>query len=575
MGLTLGGAIVETLGVGLIPAFVSLLINTKISRTVGIVNWAYRLTGLTDYKAFVHWAFFALMAVYVLKGFFLAGLSWLQGRFIYQKQQQVSQALFTSYLSQPYAFYLQHNSAELQRNLNVEVPNLFNEVLRDVMILVSEAWVALGVTLLLLVSEPLSTLAAVTVLGGATLGFYRLYRPRVGRWGERHQYHRGKLIQWVNQGLDSIQETKVLGREAYFLGQYRIHAIALGEMLEWLYVANRLPRLFVETIAALVLFLVLLLDFLQGRQARSLVLLLSLFAAGAFRLMIAMNRMVAAATTIRFHSHAVDVIYASLKAMPLGPTEWGWVARRGPKLIPRPFSASLEFDRVSYVYPEASQASLSQVSLRILPGEAIAIVGSSGAGKSTLMALLLGLLPPTQGQIRVDGVPVERDLAGWQSQIGYIPQMIYLADDTLRRNIAFGLADEVIEDGRVWEALRLAQLEGFVQGLPLGLETVVGERGVRLSGGQRQRIAIARALYADPAVLVMDEATAALDTETERGIVAAIEALMGKKTVVMIAHRLSTVKHCDRLYLLNQGQIVDMGRYDELLKRNPGFQNLV
>ena len=575
VALTLIGAIAETLGVGVIPSFVGLLGSAKAVREVGVVGWAYNFAGFEDYRTFVQWACVALMGLYIGKNGYLAWLSYLQTQFIFRKQSKVSQRLFSRYLQQPYPFHLQRNTADLLRNINVEIPNLFNEVMRDVMILLTESLIALCISLLLLFAEPFSSLIAVSLLGLAMVVFYQGFRRRIELWGRRQHRHIGRMIQWVNQGLGSIKETKILGREPYFLERYSFHVERYTQATQRIQFVNKLPRLFIETLAVVCLLVVLVVDLTQGRRPRSLLLLLTLFAAAAFRLMMSLNRIVAAVTTIRFYSKALDAVHDDITAI---PGDENFLASREslPAYVPPShFQESITLDQVSYVYPESKSLSLNSVSLQIGRGEAIGLAGPSGAGKTTLVDLLLGLLQPTAGQVLVDGRPVERDLLAWQRQVGYIPQQVYLSDDSIRRNVAFGLADSSIDDNRVWQVLRLAQLEDFIRGLPMRLNTRVGEQGVRISGGQRQRIAIARALYHNPEVVVMDEATAALDNGTEREIVRAMESLIGKKTLIVIAHRLSTIRNCDRIYWIKDGAIADMGNYDELLARNPEFQAMV
>ena len=342
---------------------------------------------------------------------------------------------------------------------------------------------------------------------------------------------------------------------------------------------NRLPRLYMETIAVVVLLLVLMLDLNQGRKPRSLLPLLSLFAMAAFRMMTSMNRIVAAISTIRFYSHALDAVHDDLQTIPpVNPMALGRAGRisdHNGKHRPPRLQHSLELDNIFYTYPEAQAPSLQGLSLKVGRGEAVGIAGASGAGKSTLVDVLLGLLTPDTGEVRIDGEPLGIQIASWQRSIGYIPQNVYLSDDTIRRNVAFGVPDNQINEAKVKRALRLAQLGAFIQSLPQQLETRVGELGVRISGGQRQRIAIARALYHNPEVLVMDEATAALDNETERSIVQALEAFKGEKTMLIIAHRLSTIRDCDRIFWMKDGRVSDSGTYTELMARNPEFQSMV
>ncbi len=472
------GAIAETIGIGIIPSFVGLLGNDNVLKNVGIVRWAYKLTGFQDYRDFVQWFCAALMAVYVLKNAYLAWLSYIQTQFIYQQQYKVSRRLMSRYLRQPYTFYLQRNTAEILRNLNVEVPDLFTEVMRDILIILTELLVMVCVSTLLMAVEPLSTLVAVLVLGLSSLVFYQLVRRPVSLWGKQQHHHMGQMMQWVNQGLGSIKETRVLGRESYFLHQYRLSAAAYTEAMQRIQFINKLPRLYVETVAVIVLLLVLMLDLTQGRRPRSLLLLLSLFAMAAFRMMTSMNRIVAAVSTIRFYSHALDAVQGDL--MSIAPGETSLQPSSTERLRLR---QSIELEGISYTYPGAQSPALHQLSLQLCRGDAIGIAGPSGAGKTTLVDVLLGLLIPDAGEVRIDGQPLLGQRAAWQRCIGYIPQNVYLSDDTIRRNVAFGVPDEEIDDQQVWRALRLAQLGSFTEALSQQLDARVGEMGVRISGG--------------------------------------------------------------------------------------------
>ena len=309
----------------------------------------------------------------------------------------------------------------------------------------------------------------------------------------------------------------------------------------------RFPRLFLELIAVGGLVGLVLVMIGQGKSPVEVLPALALFGAAAFRLLPSGNRMLSALQSIRFFGPAVETLYSEFRLLDRAPAP-----NSGHAL---PFNHTLELDRVSYRYPLAEAPALRDVSFSIPQGASVGFIGESGSGKSTLVDLILGLLSPDVGSVRADDLDVQSDLRGWQSQIGYVPQSIFLTDDTLRRNVAFGLPSEEIDEASVWQAVRAAQLEQFVLDLPLGLDTVVGERGVRLSGGQRQRIGIARALYHQPRVLVLDEATSSLDTDTERAVMATVRALKGEKTLIIVAHRFSTVEHCDRLYRFEEGRV--------------------
>jgi ABC-type multidrug transport system fused ATPase/permease subunit len=335
------------------------------------------------------------------------------------------------------------------------------------------------------------------------------------------------------------------------LEQYRVHNAQSARVGQLQATLQQLPRLWLELLAVSGLATLVITMLVQGRALEAVLPTLGLFAAAAFRLIPSVNRVLGAIQALRYGLAMIDTLHAEFN---LAASE---VADTCAPIVP--FRAALELNKVTYAYPGAFVAALTEISLVIRHGESVGFIGSSGSGKSTLVDILLGLLKPDSGEVRVDGEEIQHALRNWQNQIGYVPQSIYLTDDTLARNVAFGLPTAQIDQAAVWRAIRAAQLEEFVHSLPMELDTLVGERGIRLSGGQRQRIGIARALYHDPVVLVLDEATSSLDTTTEREVMQAVRALQGRKTILIVAHRLSTVEHCDRLYRLEQGRVVEEG----------------
>lgn len=555
--LLLVGMVLETLGIGLVIPALALLVHADILLKYPMLQSTLNAMGNPSQASLVIGGMLILVGVYFVKTLFLAFLAWEQTRFAYQVQVQLSQRLFTNYLRQPYTFHLQRNSAQLIRNIVGEM-NLFTfSALIPGMLLLAEILVLFGLCCLLLLVEPLGALIVAGVLGSAAWGFYRLTKARLTRWGEARQHHDGLRLQHLQQGLGGVKDVKLLGREADFLEQYQKHSIMTARMGQLQITLQQLPRLWLELLAVSGLAILVISMLAQGRALDAVLPTLGLFAAAAFRLMPSVNRVLGALQSLRYGLPVIDVLHKELNL-----TIPDAAATQNTRT---PFSNELELKNISYTYPGTDQSSLKNISLLIQRGESVGFIGASGAGKSTLVDVMLGLLTPDVGEVRVDGKNIQDNLRGWQDQIGYVPQSIFLTDDTLRRNVAFGLADEMIDDAAVGRAIQAAQLEKFVAGLSDGINTVVGERGIRLSGGQRQRIGIARALYHDPAVLVLDEATSALDTATEHEVMEAVAALHGNKTILIVAHRLSTVEQCDRLYRFQHGEIHSMGEPSKII----------
>src|SRR3989344_4683452 len=541
------GMVLEALGIGLVIPAIALLTQSDFARNYPAFQSVLQSLGNPSQQSLVIGGMLILVGVYLIKVLFLAYLAWRQMRFAFGVQAQLSQRLFTTYLRQPYAFHLQRNSAQLISNVTSEVGMFTGSVVQSSMVLIAESLILVGLCCLLLIVEPLGALTVVSVLGMAAWGFHRLTRKRIARWGESRQYHEGLRIQHLQQGLGGVKDVKVLGRETDFLGQYSVHNAQSARAGQLQATLQQLPRLWLELLAVSGLAILVISMLAQNRALEAVLPTLGLFTAAAFRLMPTVNRVLGAVQSLRYVLPVVDLMHAELKLS--GPE----VANT--RSLVTPFRVALELNQVTYAYPGTAEPALKDISLTIQRGESVGFIGASGAGKSTLVDILLGLFTPDTGEVRVDGKDIQANLRNWQDQIGYVPQTIYLTDDTLRRNVAFGLPNEQIDDAAVQRAIQAAQLEDFVASLPDGLETLVGERGIRLSGGQRQRIGIARALYHDPAVLVLDEATSALDTDTELSVMKAVTALQGSKTILIIAHRLSTIQHCDRLYRLEQGRM--------------------
>ncbi len=565
------GALLEALGIGLVVPFIGLIAKPDLSLLPGPLQGIYLSLGLTTLSRALAWTGIILLAFNIFKNVFLAVLFKVQFHFLFEKQSQLACRLFTGYMNQPYAAHLLRDSAEIQRIINTDVFLVFDYVVIPTLTMVTEASVVVAIMAVLLTSAPAMSLTALLLLGALGVAFFLKLRLRLDSIGREQLHHVEYMMRWVQQGLGGFKEAKVLRRESFFVDHYAAHRSAYAEGAEFLQVAGLLPRLVIETLSIGAILSVVTFMLAGGSQVQSVLPTLAMFVAAAFRLMPSANRIISAVTAIRANLPRIDLICRDLQAAdsaaPKDPIDQPKGSRLG-------FIECIELRGLTFRYaPEAGPA-LDGLSLSIPKGSSVALIGTSGGGKSTAIDILLGLLTPQSGEVLVDGVDIRSDISAWQKKIGYIPQPVYLYDDTIRRNVAFGLPDEEIDDGEVWRALQTAQLESHIRSLPEQLDTQVGERGVRLSGGQRQRIGIARVLYRDPEILVLDEATSGLDNETEAEIARAISAFSGSKTLVIVAHKLSTVRNCDRLYLLKRGKVVASGPYAELLKSSADFKAL-
>lgn len=552
LGLMLIGMVLEMLGIGLVVPAIALLTQPDFARNYPAFLPLLNALGNPSQQSLVIGGMLGLVGIYVVKASFLSFLAWWEMRFAYDFQTQLSQRLFTTYLRQPYIFHLQRNTAQLINNTINEVQQFWLLVLSPGMSALTEGLALLGIGGLLIAVEPLGAMIVILVLGGSTWSLHRWSRAHIIRWGEIRQRHDTLRMQHLQQGLGGAKDVKLLGREKDFLAQYHAHSVQSARMGQFQSTVLQLPRLWLELLAVGGLTTLVLTLLAQGRDLAHIVPTLGLFVMAAFRLMPSVNRLISSVISIGYAVPVVNALHKDLKlSAPELPARLG---NDAPAL-----KSEIRIDGITYTYPNASIPSLNNLSINIQKSESIGFFGPSGSGKSTLVDVVLGLLTPDAGLVAVDGQDIQKNLRTWQDQIGYVPQVIYLTDDTFRRNVAFGLPNDQIDDAAVNRAIKAAQLEEFVDGLPEGLETVVGERGVRLSGGQRQRIGIARALYHDPAVLVLDEATSALDVATEREVMQAVTALQGSKTILIVAHRLSTLECCDRLYMLEHGRVAAEG----------------
>ena len=564
--LALAAAAAEAVGAGAAFGLISILGDPGRAATLPVASWIYRYLPRQDPPAVILAFTLLVMGFYIGRNAFLTAVTWVQEQALDASVRQLSHRLLAAYLGAPYAFHFRRNSAGLIHRVTDAVHSIFRGVLGSLVNTASEALVVSGIVLILALTAPVVTGIAVIVVGGLLLLPLSLSRHATSRWGRAVQQLDTDILKTLQQSLGGVKEVKVIGRESFFLSQFDERMAAAARLRSRYVAVAAALRMGVETTFVCGLLAVSLLVTLRGGATALPVL--GLFAYAGFRVIPASNRIMLYVAQLRYSRAWIHALRSDLTALPTPAT----TDAGGPE--PIRFTRSIALEHLAYRYEGEAEPVLLDVSLAIAKGESIGVVGPSGAGKSTLIDLLLGLLEPTAGRITVDGRDIASAMRSWRRHIGYVPQEPFILDDTVRRNVAFGLPDPEVDDRRVIAALRLAQLEDVVAALPRGLDTMLGEHGTRLSGGQRQRVAIARALYHEPEVLVFDEATSALDTPTERELIAALEALRGVKTLVVIAHRLTTVRRCDRLALLRDGRLAAVGPYDDLLVRDAGFREM-
>jgi ABC-type multidrug transport system fused ATPase/permease subunit len=512
----------------------------------------------------------ALIVLFTIKTAYLIKLYRWLFRYAMNKQVNLARQLLAGYLSAPYTTHLQRNSAEMIRATTRSVEDFTTGFMVNLLTVLGELLVLAALTGLLMVVAPLATLGAVVVLVVPAAVVYRSTHHRLGASGRIAEESFALMIQWAEQAIRGVKETMITGRRSFFIDQHSYHVQRFTDSMRSLTFLTALPRLVTDTLAVSAMVAIAAILLMSGEDLQSILLLLGMFTLAAVRLVPSTSRISGSLAQVRYRYASTEVIYRELLALKQRPSE-PLPGSADEHASPIPFRRALVIEHLSYSYPATPHPAITDVSLEIPKGHWVAFIGPSGAGKTTLSDLILGLLVPSSGSILVDGRNIHDDLAGWRRNIGYVPQTVYLIDDSVRRNVAFGVPEEEIDDERVWQALRSAQVDHLVRSLPDELNTIVGERGDRLSGGERQRLGIARALYRDPEVLVIDEATANLDPGTEAAIVEAIGGLRGKKTIIVITHRPAFVRNSDCIYMLVQGALRNSGSYSELLARDPAF----
>ena len=546
----------EALGIGLVIPVMTTMSNATTGSSGSVLQPLFNFFGIRAVGTMVGVAVLLIVVAFFAKNLYKLFFTYISGRVSNFTNHEVTSRLFRSYLTRPYTFHLQRNSSDLLNSMQQEAAMTITLV-GSVIALVQELLLASAVIWLMIYTEPVAAMSTVIILVVGSLFYLRVTKPMVQRFGQQRQEIQAPLTRYMLQGFGGVKDIKVLGRSNDFLNQFKRQNLIVQDAALRHGILKSIAPMWTELLAMSGLTVVVWLMVWQDRPPDRIIPLLGLFVIATWRFVPSVNSVVGLANAIRYSQPAVESVYREFEYIK---------SQKNMVKTQIVLKDQLEMRNLTFNYPNTITPSLRDVNIVVNKGETVGFIGPSGAGKSTLVDVILGLLPQTSGELLIDGVEMQEHNLEWQSTIGYVSQAIYLTDDTVRRNVAFGIAEKDVDEVALERALRSAQLWDFVDSLPDKTHTIVGERGVRVSGGQRQRIGIARALYHGPQVLVLDEATSSLDIDTETEVMSAIRALQGFKTILIVAHRLSTVQHCDRLYRIEDAQIVAEGTFKELTK---------
>lgn len=553
MVLMIIGAALQTAGVGMLVQVVTVIMDTSVVEKSGLVRSVYEWLGFTDYSHFSIMVMAMLVAVFVVKNIFLFIQQKLTFAFVYTNQFRTSERMMRNYLRRGYEFYLNADTAVVQRSITSDVNNMYALILA-LLQMMSDGVVSMFIIFYCLSQSGIMTILLATVLALLMVVVKKVLKPIMYKAGKDNQDYYSGLFKWISQTVQGIKEVKVTGKEQFFVEEYRKCGKGYVNAVQKYSLYNNVPKLLIEIACVAVMMGYMIFLTACGRSTGDMLEIFSTLAAAAFVLLPCVNRINNQINSIAYFEPFFMGVSDNLQDEITGEkVDMSFATDEEEKL---PVKRTIELKNITYAYPNTDKLIFDHADMTIPIGASVGIVGTSGAGKSTMVDILLGLLEVKEGAIYADGVDVKQNYRKWLKNIGYIPQMIFMLDDTIRSNVAFGVPLDKIDEERIWEVLREAQLDEFVRSLPEGLDTGIGERGIRLSGGQRQRIGIARALYHDPEVLVLDEATSALDNDTEKAIMDSINRLHGRKTLIIIAHRLQTIEKCDIVYRVENGKAV-------------------
>lgn len=545
------GSVVELLGIAIVLPIIELAMEES---SVSDNKWAVlvsQLTGAESKEEILLWLIVITIIIYIAKSVYLVYMNSQLYLFSADVRRKLAIRLLKTYFKQPYEFFLLKNSSELMRSVSSDTGELYNTII-NVLRVISNGITAVSIIVYLIITNFWMTITITILLSLCAVLIFLVFNKRFRAYGAQNQKYNAYMSKDLRQAFEGVKEIKVMGNGDYFVDAYEKNFKKQNKVMNLFNIYNSIPKYLIETVSISGILLFLGVNVMFNDNYTALIPQLATFCVAAYKLMPSVNGISTYINSIIFSKASIDLVYHDIKEIEELEKQKG---KEHGNLSKMKFTDCIEVKGVSFKYRGTEKEVLSDVEIRIPKGNSVALIGPSGGGKTTMADIILGLLEPEKGSVLVDGVDIRKDLEGWCKNIGYIPQVIYLTDDSIRKNVAFGVEESEIDDELVWKALEGAQLKEFVKELPNGLDTEVGEHGDRISGGQRQRIGIARALYRNPEILVFDEATSALDNETEKEVMKAIEGLQGTKTMLMIAHRLTTIEHCDMVYKVEGGKV--------------------
>ena len=561
--------LLQVIGVGSISPFMSVVSDPEVIKTNHYLNWVYHALKFESTKSFIISLGIAVVVFMAVSNLSRAGMSFVIKYYSGHRLHSISMRLLEKYLYQPYVFFLNINSSDLSKNILSEVATFVNGVLVILLELMTNIVISLSIIILLVIINPMVALVVSVILGLAYFLIFSAVRSFLNKKGKERAIVNSLKYKYISEAFGGIKDVKLLGRESIFLEMFSRPSIKYAMNNAVSDVVGDVPKYILETIAFAGIIGIILFRFKSGDDVKNYLPTLTLYTLGGYRLLPALQKIFKSITKIKYNLPIVEILYNDYTRL------FNHEKRNDYKASsPLCFKREIRLKNLSFRYPNTQETVIKNQNLEIRANTSVGFVGPTGCGKTTIIDIVLGLLKAQEGSLLVDDVEIDdSNRRKWQANLGYVPQTIYLIDDTIKRNIAFGVPDDEIDIKAVKRAAAIANLDDFIENeLEEGFNSMVGERGIRLSGGQRQRIGIARAVYHNPSVLIMDEATSALDGLTENAIMDAINNLSHKKTIIMIAHRLTTVKACDEIFIMEKGEIIDRGTYDDLLIRNESFR---